>query len=139
MIVRAGSTDDSSALIKLLEQLGYPLQASEVVSAIEIFSGGSYHLLVCEVGGSTVGFIALHWFYKFHSMHKTGRITAFCVDETVRSTGIGGALIKAAEDYFKDIGCRTVEVTTNLRRTRTPGFYREHGYAEQSRHFVKIL
>lgn len=38
MIIRAGSTDDSSALIKLLEQLGYPLQASEVVSAIEIFS-----------------------------------------------------------------------------------------------------
>lgn len=139
MIIRPGRTEDSSELIKLLDQLGHPLQASEVVSAIEIFSGESYHLLVCEIESRTVGFIALHWFYKFHSIHKTGRITAFCVDESQRNGGIGGSLLAAAEDYFKDIGCRAVEVTTNMQRVHTPDFYRKHGYAEHSRHFVKSL
>jgi len=139
MIIRPGKSSDANAIVELLEQLGHPLNELEVLLKIQLFSTADYQLLVCEVKEEVVGFISLHCLDKFHSMGKTGRITAFCVAERVRDMGIGGTLLSTAETWFKSNGCREVEVTTNMRRSLTPDFYRKHGFAEHSRHFVKSL
>ncbi|HTF18823.1 MAG TPA: GNAT family N-acetyltransferase [Chryseolinea sp.] len=139
MIIRPGRQEDAKSLVDLLRQLGHPLNEEEVSTKIELFDTPDYCLLVCENERKTVGFISLHWFDKFHSIGKTGRITALCVDEQVRVKGIGGLLLAAAEQRLKEYGCREIEVTTNMRRSLTPEFYRKHGYAEHSHHFVKSL
>jgi N-acetylglutamate synthase-like GNAT family acetyltransferase len=139
MTIRTGQQDDARSLVDLLQQLGHPLSEQEVREKIEVFDTKDFRLFICEVGGKVAGFLSLHWFDKFHSIGKTGRITAVCVDEKMRDLGVGGALLAAAEQLLKENNCREIEVTTNMRRALTPDFYRKHGYAEHSRHFVKSL
>ena len=139
MTIRPGKKEDARYLVDLLDQLGHPLNETQVSKKLEQFGAPGYRVLVCEVGSKVVGFISLHWFDKFHSIGKTGRITALCVHESVRDMGIGGLLLAASEQLLKDENCREIEVTSNMRRSHTPDFYRKHGYEEHSRHFVKSL
>jgi ribosomal protein S18 acetylase RimI-like enzyme len=139
MIIRPGRPEDARSLVDLLEQLGHPLTEEQVNAKIELFSAPGSRLLVYEMDQRVVGFISLHWFDKFHSLGMTGRITALCVTEKVRDMGIGGMLLTAAEQLLKKHNCREIEVTTNMKRSLTPDFYRKHGYEEHSRHFVKSL
>ena len=131
--------EDVESLVTLLAQLGHPLSEMEVKEKIDVFTANDFRLLVCEIGQQPVGFISLHWFDKFHSIGKTGRITALCVDKDTRQQGVGGMLLAAAEQVLRENGCREIEVTTNMRRSRTPDFYKKHGYQQQSHHFVKSL
>mgnify|MGYP005813194341 CR=1 FL=1 len=139
MKIREAVAADATTIAGLLEQLGHPLSTDEVLKKIELFSSDGFRLLVCEIEKGVAGFISLHWFDKFHSIGKTGRITALCVDEKFRGIGIGRSLVIAGENLLTTKGCREIEVTTNMRRQLTPDFYRKNGYTEQSRHFIKSL
>lgn len=139
MTIRAAELRDANAIGVLLAQLGYPAETDFVERKIEIFSSQGYKLLVCEVDDKVVAFASLHCFDMFHSEKKIGRITALCVDENVRDQGIGGILLKAIETYFTEGHCSYIEVTTNVSRLLTPGFYLKHGYVENSRRFVKSI
>lgn len=139
MKIREAVAADATTIAGLLEQLGHPLSTDEVLKKIELFSSDGFRLLVCEIDRGVAGFISLHWFDKFHSIGKTGRITALCVDEKFRGIGIGRSLVIAGENLLTTKGCREIEVTTNMRRQLTPDFYRKNGYTEQSRHFIKSL
>jgi GNAT superfamily N-acetyltransferase len=140
MIIRQASLRDSTAIHRLLIQLGYPPQNDAfIVSKIENYTTDGYRLLVCDIDNETVGFISLHWFDIFHSNGKMGRITAFCVSEHIRGEGIGQHLLKAAEEILFSHGCLKVEVTSNFKRTLTHEFYLKNGYTEDSKRFVKTL
>ena len=140
MIIRQALLRDSSAIHQLLTALGYPPQQDDfVTNKIEDYSSDYYHLLVSEIDNETVGFISLHWFDIFHSTSKVGRITAFCVSENIRSQGVGQQLLTAAEKFLLSKGCSKVEVTSNIKRTLTHGFYLKNGYTEDSKRFVKVL
>jgi GNAT superfamily N-acetyltransferase len=139
MIIRQGISADSPYLQKLLEQLGYPQQGDRVIEAIESYFEPGYYLLVAEVDNGIVGFASLHWFDMFHMRGKMGRITAICIQEELRSKGIGHNLLTASEEFFKSKGCVKVEVTTNLKRTLTHEFYAKNGYEINSKRFIKTL
>ena len=139
MVIRAAKLSDAIAIGFLLTQLGYPAHSDFVKRKIDFFGSSGYKLLVCELDGKAVAFASLHSFDMFHSEKKMGRITALCVDENVRDQGIGGILLKAVESYFAEEQCSYVEVTTNVSRLLTPGFYLKHGYVENSRRFVKSI
>ncbi|HEY5826524.1 MAG TPA: GNAT family N-acetyltransferase [Cyclobacteriaceae bacterium] len=139
MIIRQAIIADALAIQSLLGQLGYPdfttEQAKEKIIAYE---KDSYRLLVGEVNGEVVTFIALHWFDLLHWKGKAGRITSFCVDEKFRSQGIGQKMIEYSEKLMFDEGCIKLEVTSNQRRTRAHEFYLNLDYIEDSRRFVKL-
>lgn len=138
MVIRKATSGDASSVKKLLIQLGYPgLSVDETHKKISDYDNDSYCVLVSEAAGEVVGFIALHWFDIFHSHGKMGRITAFCVDDTQRSQGIGQKLLHAAEEFLLSKGCTKFEVTSNEKRIRTHQFYPKFGYTEDSKRFVK--
>ncbi len=138
MLIRQAHSSDARSISKLLAQLGYPDIHEEMAKEkIKIHTTEGYHLLVAEIDSQVVGFIALHWFELMHWKEKIGRMTAFCVDENFRSQGVGKQLLKASETFLKDKGCVKFEVTSNVRRTRTHGFYLNNGYVEDSKRFVK--
>jgi N-acetylglutamate synthase-like GNAT family acetyltransferase len=140
MFIREAQASDAHAIHLLLTQLGYPAIDEKIArEKIRMHSQPGYHLLVAELEGRVVGFISLHSFELMHWQGKMGRMTAFCVDETCRSKGVGSALLQASENYFVAQGCVKFEVTSNARRTRTHGFYLKHGYVEDSRRFVRYL
>jgi GNAT superfamily N-acetyltransferase len=139
ILINDAKPEDATQLIALLGQLGYPTTQSEMLDKIQQHSNPTYRLLVAKEENQTLGFIALHYYYALHHTAPIGRITAFCVDETVRGSGIGSMLLTAAEDYFQQVNCFKIEVTSNLKRTRTHHYYHQRGYTEVSRHFIKII
>jgi len=139
MVIRQGLLSDSSAIDKLLAQLGYPQNGDNSVKAISSYSLDGYYLLVVETDGIVVGFASVHWFDMFHMRGKMGRITAICILEELRSKGIGRELLLAAEEFLQNKGCVKIEVTTNLKRTLTHEFYLKNGYTIDSKRFIKWL
>ena len=139
MIIRQGKLADSSSIHQLLEQLGYPQHDDKVAQAIELYNKESYHLLVVEDDSMIAGFASLHWFDMFHSRGKMGRITAICIQDELRSKGIGHKLLLASEEFLKLKGCTKIEVTCNLKRTLTHEFYTKNGYTIDSKRFIKII
>jgi GNAT superfamily N-acetyltransferase len=137
--IHVGKPEDATDVANLLGQLGYPVSASEAASRIKLYSPPPYLLLIAKTEEETVGFIALHVYDELHLPGPVGRITSFCVNETVRGTGVGTRLLHAAEYFFKEKGCFKIEVTSNLRRMHTHHYYLHHGYKETSKHFVKII
>jgi GNAT superfamily N-acetyltransferase len=137
-MIREASITDTPALQRLLIQLGYPgLDEAGITQKILDYKQDHYMLLVSEDSGEIIGFIALLAFDIFHSEGKIGRITAFCVDEAVRGQGIGTDLMDAAESWFTSQGCSKLEVTSNEQRTATHAYYKNKGWIEDSRRFLK--
>jgi len=52
------------------------------------------------------------------------------VDPSRQGTGLGRKMMHAAEDYFREGGCRTVNLRVISARTPLPSFYRHLGYHE---------
>jgi GNAT superfamily N-acetyltransferase len=49
-------------------------------------------------------------------------ISGFVVDESLRSRGIGKALLNAAEDWARRVGCAALSVNSNIIRDRAHHF-----------------
>lgn len=130
---------DAPQLATLLTQLGYPTSAQQALQKIQEHQNPGYHLLVARDGHFAIGFVSLLVYTAIHHSNPIGRITAFCVDESVRSSGVGGQLLLAAESYFRTHGCFKVELTSNLKRAESHEFYRNRGYSVTNKHFIKIL
>lgn len=139
MSIHEAELKDALTISNLMGQLGYPCSEAEAIQKIENYNKPSYKLITAKNDGVIVGFIALHVYHQLHLPGPVGRITSFCVDEKVRGTGVGSALLKAAEDFFSDEGCFKIEVTSNLRRMQTHQYYLHQGYKETSKHFVKVI
>ncbi|MEP7128633.1 MAG: GNAT family N-acetyltransferase [Chitinophagales bacterium] len=140
MIIRPAKISDSAAIQLLLDQLGYPIfDEQEVVEKINLHQQPGYCILIAEIENKVVGFISMHWFELMHWKGRLGRFTSFCIDEMFRSKGVGQALLKEGEAFLIKQGCVKLEVTSNLKRTRTHEFYLKAGYVEDSRRFVKVL
>src|SRR6266849_2605064 len=52
------------------------------------------------------------------------------VDPQRQGTGLGRKLMDAAENYFREAGCRAVDLRFVSTRTPLPSFYRHLGYLE---------
>jgi GNAT superfamily N-acetyltransferase len=52
------------------------------------------------------------------------------VDPPRQGTGLGRKLMDAAENYFREVGCRAVDLRIVSARTPLPAFYRHLGYLE---------
>ena len=138
MTIREAKDVDVKSIKGLLAQLGYPdLTEKEVLEKMTRHTQPFYHLLVTEVDEKVVAFAALHWFEMLHRKGYLGRITAFCVDEKLRSKGIGRHLLKASEDFLRKQGCARLEVISNVKRSQAHRFYLKAGYLEDSLRFVK--
>lgn len=130
---------DAPQLAALLTQLGYPASTQQTLKKIQEHQNPGYYLLVARDEHYTIGFISLLIYSAMHHSNPIGRITAFCVDESVRGSGVGGQLLLAAEAYFQTQDCFKVELTSNLKRVDSHDFYLNRGYTITNKHFIKIL
>jgi len=137
--IEDAKSEDAARLVILLSQLGYQATHSEMLDKIQQHNHPTYKLLVAKDENRALGFIALHFYRAFHHRAPIGRITAFCVEESVRGSGIGSLLLTSAEDFFHQHHCFKIEVTSNLKRTSTHQYYLQRSYTETSRHFVKLF
>jgi len=61
---------------------------------------------------------------------ERGYLGLLGVDPPCQGTGLGRKLMDAAERYFRDAGCRAIDLRVISARVPLPAFYRRLGYLE---------
>ena len=138
-VIRDATLDDAPALVSLLEELGYPTTADVLAERMRAFAAAGERALVAAVDGEVLGLITLHATPVLHRPTAVGRLTTLVVAARARGTGVGRALVAAAEQLLAERGCALVEVTSNRKRRDAHAFYEHLGYCETSLRFYKPL
>lgn len=134
--VRGARPDDIGRIVELLaagtlrggEDLSNPGPYLAALKEIEASPGSE--VLVAEVDGAVAGVCQLITFR--HLQERGGlcaEIESVHVDENLRSRGIGGALLDAAVERARNLGCYRVQLTSNKTRTDAHRFYQRHGFS----------
>ena len=127
--VRDATLADSTAIASLSEQLGPAPSTVAVESTLrEILASPGHRALVAEdASGRTVGWVQI--FRK--ALLQTGpyaEISGLVVDAAHRRTGVGRALLAAAEDWCRSNSLRSIRVRTNTLREDAAAFYAAAGF-----------
>ncbi|WP_414688862.1 GNAT family N-acetyltransferase [Mycobacterium sp.] len=99
-------------------------------------------LLVAEVYGHVSGVAAMHAIPLVEYTGRRARLVALVVAQSVRAQGVGRALMKAAEEAARDLGCRDMEITSARNRIVAQRLYTDLGYedvSDRAARFVKLL
>ena len=127
--IRAATACDAAAIASLLAQLGYPRSD---VSTAQLLAAAQKQLdqivLVASENDVVIGFAALTYFYYFHTDQRLARLSSLAVDETMRSHGMGEALLNAAERWARDNHCQVLELASNIKRVDAHRFYERLAY-----------
>jgi GNAT superfamily N-acetyltransferase len=126
--IRAATSDDAERIATLFTDEGYPAGPSAIVERLGRFEGPSAQVIVADVGGEVLGFIAVHALPRFEHDDRFVRILALVVDPGVRERGIGHLLMEEAERYAREIGAAFVEVTAGHHRPDARHLYESLGY-----------
>jgi GNAT superfamily N-acetyltransferase len=138
VVTREAQASDYYSIAILLHQLGYETTPALVLEKLQFLtSSPADKIFVATVRDKVVGSISLHALPLFHAAGYLGRITSMVVDEHHQRDGIGSALIAAAENWFKTVGCVKLEVTSGDHRPDAHRFYAKHGFLRDGQRFAK--
>jgi len=128
VILRPATVGDAERIAALFTDEGYPAGSSDVVTRLERFTGEQAAVIVADVDGEVMGFVALHLLPRFEHDDHVARLLALVVDPGARDRGIGSQLIGAAEQIAVDAGAAFIEVTAGHHRPDARRLYEAHGY-----------
>jgi ribosomal protein S18 acetylase RimI-like enzyme len=139
--IRDAQPADAAGLAPLLEALGYPAEPSTIAQRVEALPADdpTSRVLVAVAGGAIAGFATLHVTPVLHRPTAVGRITGIAVLPSLKGSGVGRALVRAAEAHFERLGLARLEVTSGPAHVAAYDFYRRLGYDDQGVRFAKAL
>ena len=138
--VRQAEIGDAGDVAALLEALGYPCSRNEAIERITHFHDDPrQQLLLAELDGVACGLASLLLNYSLTRGTDVARVTSMVVSPDCHRQGIGRRLLREIELVARRAGAIRIEVTSNPRRVEAHAFYHGCGYADGSRHFVKLL
>jgi GNAT superfamily N-acetyltransferase len=113
----------------LAVQLGYQCTGAEIRKRLDDMKDPTqYGVFVAVLSrGEVVGWIGVYVF-RAAELDTFAEISGLVVDETLRSRGIGKALLQVAEDWARRAGCGVISVNSNVIRDRAHRFYVSNGY-----------
>lgn len=126
--LRAALPADASRIARLLTDEGYPAGAPDIVSRLERFAGPDGGVIVAEIGGDMVGFVAVHFIPRFEHGDQVIRVLALVVDPGVRDRGVGRQLMEAVEGIGRERGAAFLEVTSGHHRPDARRLFESLGY-----------
>ena len=141
MEIRRLRPDDVGAVAVMVEQLGYSATAAEVARRIAVVADDpSSEVLVAVLDAQVVGWVHVNEVTMLQVGTFAG-IPGLVVADGHRGTGIGGALLEAAEAWGRERGHTLMRIRSNVIREAAHGFYRRRGYEteKQSFSFTKSL
>lgn len=125
---------DVPAVTGLLAQLGYPSGQKAVAHRLEsILASATQQVLVAVrpdggLGGYLMdGYVGVERRLTLHEDEHV-EITDLLVDTAARRSGLGRALVSAAEEWASQHALHTVVVRSNVVRTESHPFYEALGY-----------
>jgi len=126
MRIRPMTAADAPLVADLTTQLGYPSTAEEAAERLATLAGRDA-ALVADAEGRVVGWVHVILVTSLVSDLKAD-IGGLVVDEDHRSSGIGAALLAAAEAWARDQGASRMLVRSRIARERAHQFYERKGY-----------
>ena len=127
--IRQPRPADFKRMAELAGQLGYPCTDTQVRERIEEMRNSPEHaVFVAALTGDRVAGWVGCFVFRAVELDKCAEISGLIVDEEMRSQGVGAALLEAAEQWARSIGCGAISVHTNITRERAHGFYMGNGY-----------
>jgi GNAT superfamily N-acetyltransferase len=141
LIVRDANQNDSETVARLLADMSYPASPAAAMAHISLFaSDPASRLQVAEDSErGVVGLLATHIVPRLDSDGFTCRITDLVVAVGHRRSGIGSALIAAAEQEARRAGAPRLDLSSGEWRADARAFYESHGFETRARAFTKRL
>ena len=127
LAIHTGARGSIERLIELIDQLGYKTNQTALKRNLELYGDS---VLVDELNGEIIGFLAYHVLPQFHSEERHMRIVSLVVDHAHRGKGVGKRLLKEAEKMAIAKGCEVIELTSASHRIQSGAhaFYTGLGY-----------
>lgn len=131
MTLRDARVDDVEALFDIRCSVTENHQSRDELAGLgitvesvgEMVASGDYVTTIAEIGGQPVGFSM--------AQISEGYVFACFVRPGCHGQGVGGALMKAAEEGLRRAGVKEAWLSTGEEeRFRAPGFYRHLGWVD---------
>ena len=138
--IRDAADADAPQLAALMSELGYPTTDVKMTKRLSpIGADPNFRTLVAETASVVIGVagVGIAPFYERNGMY--GRLLALVVAEAYRSSGVGRALVNAAEAWLVQRGATAMVVGTAHHRERAHRFYERAGYKSTGIRYVKEL
>jgi ribosomal protein S18 acetylase RimI-like enzyme len=131
---------DALALAALMCELGYETTNTEMRQRLKsILTDARFHTFVAEIDNTICGMIGTLTHASHEHNDLSGRIIALVVSKKQRRSGIGRALIAAAEKDFAKRKVTRVSLTTRFTREDAHEFYEALGYSRTGFRFARKL
>ena len=139
--IRRARNDDADRLASLLTQLGYPTRPGDVPGRLSRMTTDDPRttVFVAEQNGTVVGLVTAQIVHVLNRPSDVMWLTTLVVEETVRGSGVGRALVDAVAALGAESGCEWLSVTTHERRSDAHAFYQRIGFDLTGRRFGKSL
>jgi ribosomal protein S18 acetylase RimI-like enzyme len=121
-------------------ELGYETASAEMRPRLKsILSDAGFRTFVAEIDDQVCGMIGTLTHASHEHNDPSGKIIALVVSKKQRRSGIGRALIAAAERDFARRSVTRVTLTTRFERKDAHQFYEALGYSRTGLRFAKNL
>jgi ribosomal protein S18 acetylase RimI-like enzyme len=126
--LRPATTADAERIATLFTEEGFPAGPSDIVGRLERFASAHSRVIVAELDGEVLGFIALHALPRFEHDDRIIRVLALVVEAGVRERGVGHLLMTEAESVGRELGAAFCEVTAGHHRAEAQHLFESLGY-----------
>lgn len=138
LTIRELALGELPLILPLIEKHNPKIPPEELRRRLESMIPRGYHCIAAFEGETMVG-VAGYWLiHRFYSGEYMD-VDNVVVVETLRSHGIGAALMSWLETHARSLGCKAVMLDSYVTLTRAHRFYFRLGYEILGFHFYKAL
>jgi GNAT superfamily N-acetyltransferase len=127
--IRRAKLADAGRIAALSGQLGYPATTKDITlrlkRALKMKEGACFVAEAKQDG--VIGWVHVS-VTPLLEVERRAEVNGLVVDEKVRSLGAGASLLKAAEQWAREMACTGMSVRSNVIRDRAHAFYLRSGY-----------
>ena len=128
LVLRPAAASDAERIASLFTDEGYPAGPSAIVNRLERFASPYSQVVVADLEGELLGFVAFHALPRFEHDDRIVRVLALVVDPGARERGVGHMLMAEAERAGREVGAAFIEVTAGHHRPEAQRLYETLGY-----------
>jgi GNAT superfamily N-acetyltransferase len=127
--LRRARLEDAAEIARLMTELGYPIEAAEILPRLQALLVHPDHLFTVAAGPKDhLSGVIMAEHRALLLFGSQVEIMGLSVGADARRMGVGRALVKAVEDWARQFGSHKIVVRSNVLRPESHPFYEKIGY-----------
>ena len=127
--LRRARLEDAAEIARLMTELGYPIEAAEILPRLQALLVHPDHLVTVAAGPNDhLSGVIMAEHRALLLFGSQVEIMGLSVGADARRMGVGRALVKAVEDWARQFGSHKIVVRSNVLRPESHPFYEKIGY-----------